>query len=198
LAPITYNEFKARVTQGVERYLQSLAGLIQQGQLRAAPGYVFLFPSTLIFTETKTHYVFELLGSRREHGSLLIRENSRITSFNRLVGGFEADPSTIYLFGTGTSEQTYCHITYSHMTLTSASDMERLEQRFPGFASLSPKSQLRTLLPTAAFMPIDAQSIRTLALSRCYLTSHVGEIIRPRYVNFLFGESIESAFICKM
>jgi hypothetical protein len=189
MSSITYPEFKAAVARGVERYLHRLSVAIQSGQLRPATGHVFLFPTTLIFTETDTHYAFELLGTRRQNEPLLIKENSKISSFNRVVGGFDSDESTMYLMGTGTSEPTNIHAMYANMTLTAQLHIEQLEERFPGFAALSPKSQFRSLDSFASFMPIDAQCVRTLTINQCYLTSNVGTIIRPRYTKFLFGES---------
>jgi hypothetical protein len=192
MPPMTFSEFRNSVTRGLDNYLRLLAGLVAKSQLRAAPGHVFLFPSMLLFTETDTHYVFELLGSRPERGQLLVKENSRVASFNRVVGGFDSDDSTFYIFGTGTSEPTNIHLPIANMTLTSALHMEQLEDRFPGFAGLSPTSQIRAFTSSQSFMPIDAQCVRTLTLNKCYLTSNVGAIIRPRYINFLFGESKEA------
>lgn len=186
---ITYDEFKAAVTKAATSYLQYLSDQIICGNLRAAPGHIFLFPSTLIFTETDTHYVFELLGSRRDNGPLLIKDNGKISSFNRLVGSFEPDDHTGYMFGAGTAEPTNIHKHFADLTLTSQFDMEQLEERFPGFSALSPAAQLRSFLPADSFMSIDAQSLRTVAISRCYLTSHLGHVARPRYINFLFGDS---------
>jgi hypothetical protein len=73
--------------------------------------------------------------------------------------------------------------------------MEQLEERFPGFKELSPKSQIRSFASASSWMALDAKSFRTLAINRCYLTSGVGAIVRPRYINFLFGEAkdVESA-----
>jgi hypothetical protein len=145
-----------------------------------------------LFTQTETHYVFELLGSRRHHGPLLVKENSKISSFNRLVGGFDPDGTTIYMFGAETPEQINIHMSYEDITITSQLDIVQLEARFPGFASLNPGARLHSLVGSASFLPIDAQYIRTLSIKNCYLTSHAGNIIRPRYVNFLFGSSRET------
>lgn len=189
MSSITYDEFKTAVTGAVTRYLQILSDHIARWNLRSAPGYIYLFPSTLVFTQTDTHYAFELLGSRRQNGPLLVKDNNKISSFNRLVGSFEPDDRTLYIFGPSTAEQTNIHERFVELTLTSQFDMEELERRFPGFSALSPKAQIRSLLPSDSFMLIDVSSIRTVAINRCFLTSRLGRVTRPRYINFLFGDS---------
>jgi len=186
---ITFDQFKQTVAQRVGDYLGEIADLIEKGKLSCAQGRCFLFPSMLLFTETDTHYVFELLGSQPAHLPMLVKVNSRVGSFNRVVGGFDPDVSTMYMFGTGTSEPTNMHCQFVNDNLTSALHMEQLGDRFPGFAKIAPKAQLRVLGAFPSFMALDAQCIRTLTVSKCYLTSNVGTLVRPRYINFLFGDS---------
>ena len=179
--------FQRIITEYVINYLDALWAAKQSGSLSASAGYVFLFPSTLIFTETNTHYAFELLGARREHGDLLVK-NNRVTSFNRLVGGFRPDSRTIYMFGTGTSEPTNACLRYENMTLTCNTHLAEVEKRLPGFGSVTGKSTLLSTLDTSSFMAIDAQCITTLVLDKTVTTSSIGRIIRPRYTNLLFAE----------
>lgn len=186
---LTYDEFRETVTGSVQRYLNLIADSIRKGHLRARNGYVHVFPSTLLFTKTDSHYVFELLGSRRGHGPLLVKENTGIKWINRLIGTFNPNADTVYLCGTGTPSPANVYPSFTNLTLTSNFHMEQLEARFPGFATLSPKAQLRSLNTFPSFMALDARGFRTFAINRCYLTSGIGTIVRPRYINFLFGQA---------
>jgi hypothetical protein len=179
--------FRQIVTEYVTGYLDALWTATQNGILYASAGHVFLFPSTLVFTETNTHYAFELLGARRDHSELVVK-NNHVTSFNRLVGGFGSDGRTVYMLGTGTSESTHMLLSFANMTLTCNTHLEELEKRLPGFRSLTSECKLISILDTSSYMTIDAQCFTTLILDKTVTTSSLGRIIRPRYTNLLFAE----------
>jgi hypothetical protein len=187
MSNLTRKAFQQIVIEHVTSYLDALWAAKQSGALYASTGHVFLFPSTLILTETNTHYVFELLGARREHGDLLVKYN-RVTSLNRLVGGFRPDSRTIYMFGTGTSEPTHMLLHYENMTLTCNTHLAEVEKRLPGFGAVTGNSTLLSILDTSSFMALDAHCLTTLVLDKTVTTSSVGRIIRPRYTNLLFAE----------
>jgi hypothetical protein len=189
LSAITYSKFKETVRGAIEAHLGKAEQYIRERIVSPAPGSVFLFPSMLLFTKTDTHYAFELLGARREPEPLLVKQNRKGRSFNRIVGGFDPDDSTLYLIGTGNSQPTNVFLIKEGLTLTCDRHLAELAARFPGFDTLLPRSEFRSTGDMSSFMALDAQCFTTLALNQCMLTSNLGKVVRPKYANFLFGEA---------
>ena len=68
----------------------------QSGAITFSPGISILFPTILLFTETKSHYIVELFGASRKFAGLDLRKHKE-ASVNRYVSQLSNDSSQAHL-----------------------------------------------------------------------------------------------------
>lgn len=189
---VTYESFKAIVHESVAGHIDAVHARVRNGSLTPAAGCVVLYPTTLLFTKTETHYAFELLGVRRQPDPLNVKENKKVTSFNRLVGGFEPTGSTAYMIDTEGSQRTNMLVAFVDQMMTSGSHLFDPDPRLAGVKGIVPTTPLVSFADPPSFMIVNAENIRTLVISRSAFTSGSGAVVRPRYTNLLIGETADT------
>lgn len=190
---LTFEDFKRIVRSALSDYFASIDARIREGSLTPPANCALLYPSTVLFTKTATHHVFELFGAREQPGELAVKDNSKIKTLNRLVGGFDPVDSTIYLIGTPEAQPTNMLIAFEDMTLGNGSHLFADDPRLVASDALRPPATLVSFREAAeSFMAINAECIRTPMFSRVLVTSGYESFVRPRYTNLLMGESIDA------
>ena len=77
-------------------YYGNVQRALRGGTLKLSPGISILFPTIMLFTETKDHYIIELFGASSEFAELQYRQH-RETSINRYVSQLSQDESHAHL-----------------------------------------------------------------------------------------------------
>jgi len=165
-------------------YFEAVSQRIQAGILSPPKGCVFLFPTTVVFTRTPTHYAFELFGSRRRCGSLKSKLSTP-TSFSLVMEDFEYGGPTAYMFRPGHSEGPKLLTAFVNIAFTAQKTLDALDERFPGLISLF-RTQMR-------FVPEITDCIKwfgggndlnfPLMIGNCLTANSLENIVRARYIN---------------
>jgi hypothetical protein len=188
LSPLGFPSFRLSVQIYLKAHFDGIAQRVESGSLVAPPDFLFLFPSIIIFTKTPTHYTFELFGARRRYASLKSKIHEA-PSFSRLLGDFEYDGSTAYMFAFEDGESRAGPRVISRAALAAQRTLEALDSRFPGVADLYPTKLLRVV-------DADIECIRfaegsglngPLIIDDCLITNSLGPLVRARYTNLFFA-----------
>lgn len=169
-------------------YFEAVAQGIQAGTISFPKGEVPLFPTTVVFISTPTHYVVELFGARRRFGALKSKLNTA-PSFSLVMEDFEYNGSTAYLFRPQPASGPKRPGGFKNIALVAQRTLRELEERFPG---------LRGLFKTGiVFTPDDAECIKwfdaakgpdfPLMIDNCLVVNSLGNIVRARYINLFLA-----------
>ncbi|WP_034087950.1 Shedu anti-phage system protein SduA domain-containing protein [Streptacidiphilus albus] len=188
---ISFDEFKKTTKKLIDEHYVEVKHLISKGIMSAGEEAIFLFPSTLLYTKTETHYVFELIGAMRKLDPLQVKDRNA-TSLNQVVNNFSPKSDSFYVLGTEGAQPTNMHLNWKGQNLLGAFPDGSLAARFPGVTVFDALPNLVSFSVVPSLLAIDAERIRSIALDNCMLTSRVEEVIRPKFVNFLYAVSIDA------
>jgi len=188
---ISFDDFKKTTRKIIDAHFAEVKRLISKGIMGAGEGSIFLFPSTLLYTKTETHHVFELIGAMRKLDPLQVKERNA-TSLNQVVNNFPPKSDSFYVLGTENAEPTNLAMCWKGQSLLGAFPDGSLEARFPGVKVFDSHPKIVSFSVEPNLLAIDAEKIRRIVLDNCMLTSRVEKLIRPKFVNFLYAASIDA------
>ena len=164
---------------------------------------VCLFPTVVVFTETQTHYIFEVFGARRKYKGMKSKRNYS-ESLNKFLGDFNYDGPTEYMVTPqkNVSAVISAPISMQDVALAAQRTITALESRFPGVASLFGSTLVR-LVPEdiECIKSIDASGLNyPLIVGNSLLTNSLGSLVRARYTTLLVAipRSMEAQQFSKM
>ncbi|MFD8721984.1 hypothetical protein ACFV2H_29310 [Streptomyces sp. NPDC059629] len=187
---MSFAEFIQTTKAIIDKHFAAVDRLIASGQMKASDGGIFLFPSTVLYTETKTHYSFELIGAMRKRQGFHIKER-RTDSLNQVVNNFTPTADTLYIMGTPNGETSNMLAWYRDMNLMCEHHKGGLEKRFPGVQAFTAQSTLIGVSDRASHLAINAECLKAAAFENCMLASRSGGLARPKLINFMYTSSIE-------
>ena len=97
---------------------------LQSGTLTFPPGVSILFPTILLFTETKNHYIVELFGASQKFAGLCNKRHKE-TSVNRYVSQLSQDESQAHL------RVDAAFVVLEGICIGEKVDLDELARRFP-------------------------------------------------------------------
>ena len=185
---MSFPSFRKTVDSHLGSYFEAVAQRIKVGTLRPPKGEVFLFPTTVVFTRTQTHYVVELFGARRRWGALKSKLHEA-PSFSLIMEDFEYDGPTAYLFVARPASGPKGLGSFKNIAFTAQRTLDELEERFPGLRGLF-KTQIR-------FAPEATECIKwfgqandlnfPLMIANCLVTNSLGNMVRARYIDLFLA-----------
>ncbi|MFF4033971.1 hypothetical protein ACFYZ2_30185 [Streptomyces sviceus] len=189
---MSFAEFKKTAKAIIDKHFVDVGRLVAARKYRPTEGETFLFPSTVLFTQTETHYALELIGAMRKQQLLHVKEQ-RIASLNRVVNNFSTDEDTYYLFGTEDDQPSNVFPCYSGLNLTCELPDDKLEHRFPGVrATFESTASLIGMSDQATHLPLNAEKFRSLLIDNCMLAGRSGSVVRPKFVNLFYACSVDA------
>jgi len=188
LPPVGFPSFRLSAQMYLKAHFDGIVRRVESGSLVAPRNFVYLFPSIIIFTKTPTHYAFELFGARRRYGSLKSKVHEA-PSFGRLLGDFEYDGSTAYMFTFEDGESRAGPRIISRMALTAQRTLDALDSRFPGVVDLYPTKLLRVVGADIECIKLTEGSGLNgpLIIDDCLIANSLGPLVRARYTNLFFA-----------
>ncbi|MGY1502948.1 hypothetical protein ACW4TU_41340 [Streptomyces sp. QTS52] len=187
---ISFAEFIETTKAIIEKHFAIVDRLMASGQMKASDGGIFLFPSTILYTETNTHYSFELIGAMRKRQGFHIKER-HTDSLNQVVNNFTPTADTLYIMGTPNGESTNVFMWYKDANLMSEHPDGPLNKRFPGVQAFAAQSTLLGMSDRVSHLAINAECLKAVAFENCMLASRSGGLARPKLINFMYASSIE-------
>ncbi|MFF3633983.1 Shedu anti-phage system protein SduA domain-containing protein [Streptomyces sp. NPDC002250] len=188
---ISFDDFKKTTKSIIEKHFTEVNRLVTSRIYRPARGEIFLFPSTLLFTQTKTHYSLELIGAMRKQQRLQAKER-QAESINQVVNNFPSSDDTRYMFTTEGNQPSNLLVTYRGMNLLCDSPGDSLQRRFPGVHAFTSQSPLIGFSEHHTYLPLNAEPMRSIILDNCMLISRKAGVARPKFANFFYACSIEA------
>ena len=148
------------------RHIRSLAerGLVS--------GRITLYPNILIFTETKHHFIAELVGANPKFDDLKIKKH-RENSTERYLSQFDNKPSN-GLFHLNSSE-----LGFSNLCLAHEVDFEAVQHRFP-VLKLFPSRLMRSGGHGALFT--FGESFESAYIENCVLVNRLLSAYRVKHI----------------
>jgi hypothetical protein len=179
-----------------DNYFTQVHTALIEHKLWFDPGYVCLYPTIILFTETNTHYVLEFLGAQRQRKELRLKRHKQ-GSFNQVLASFNFNRPAVYLLGTGDSSKTNLELILEGFALVNSRLIDKMDERYPRLGEkynsliASDLSAWFADNPDAeAYASIDGECIdNTLVIKDCILASTLGEAVRVRHTNFLLAVS---------
>ncbi|MET9785546.1 hypothetical protein [Streptomyces canus] len=192
MSGISFADFKKTAKAIIDKHFVDVARLIADRKYQTTEGETFLFPSTLLFTQTETHYALELIGAMRKQQLLQVKEQ-RVGSLNQVVNNFPTDEETFYLFSTEDDRPTNILTRFTACNLTCDYPDDTLEHRFPGVRAIfDSKSSLLGISNQTTHLPLNTERLRSIMLDNCMLAGRSGNVVRPKFANFFYACSIEA------
>lgn len=189
---ISFAEFEKTAKAAIDKHFVDIRRLVADRKYRPTEGETFLFPSTLLFTQTDTHYALELIGAMRKQQLLQVKEQ-RVASLNQVVNNFPLDEEAFYLFGMEDDRPTNVLTRFTSLNLTCDYPDDALEHRFPGVRAIfDSKPSLLGMSDRATHLPLNAERLRSVMLDNCMLSGRSGNLVRPKFVNFFYACSVEA------
>jgi hypothetical protein len=94
---VRYLDFEVCVTEFWAAYFQSVAAAFRDGWVEGAGGMAPLYPTTILCTETKAHFIVELAGHQRSFDGIKLKRH-RTTSIDRYLGQGEDEKPGVFNF----------------------------------------------------------------------------------------------------
>ncbi|MGW5330704.1 hypothetical protein [Streptomyces sp. NPDC004014] len=189
---MSFAEFKKTAKAIVDKHFVDVGRLVAARKYRPTEGEMFLFPSTLLFTQTETHYALELIGAMRKQQLLHVKEQ-RVASLNQVVNNFPTNEETFYIFSTEGDQSSNIFPSYSCLNLTCEYPDDKLEHRFPGIrATFESTTSLVGMSDRATLLPLNAEKFRSLLIDNCMLAGRSENVVRPKFVNLFYACSVEA------
>jgi hypothetical protein len=164
------------------KYLSTLHGSVSKGKLKLERGSL-LYPNLALFTETKDHFIFELLGAD-EHFAGLKAFNHKYPSTVEYLGQFEGQKENpIFQLGARNSGL----IT---LMLSSEIDLNAVKERF-GFITDQWKTHLVRKGKNGALFSF-SKTFQSFFINNCLVINRLDEIYRVKYI--LYAEIISKGF----
>lgn len=199
----SFSLFQKVAKESLDNYFSEINSLISQNKLWFSPGHACLYPSVVLFTETETHYVLELLGARRGYDKLRVKRH-KVASFNQVLASFNFDRRVVYLFSTDNLEKTSLKMSFRGMAMVNVRFFFEMEQRYPGIQSVLHRhagivSDLSGWFPDnprdEAYASLNGECIdHSLVIENCLLSSTSRQAVRFRHTNFLLAVSKRISF----
>jgi hypothetical protein len=154
-----------------ERYLTDVFALDILGRIDSKGGSI-LFPSLMLCSETKDHFIVELIGAHKAYDSLTVK-NHKESSTVRYLGQFESEaPDPAIRLASDDSQ-------FTRLTLSQGVWIETIRDRFP-FAHLFPSVLIRAGGKGGV---IDfADTFRSAAFHNCLLVNQYEAAVRVKHV----------------
>ncbi|MFJ9729657.1 hypothetical protein ACIRP3_43780 [Streptomyces sp. NPDC101209] len=189
---MSFADFKKTAKGIIDKHFVEVGKLVASRKYRPTEGETFLFPSTLLFTQTETHYALELIGAMRKQQLLHVKEQ-RVASLNQVVNNFATDEETFYIFNTEDNQPTNVLAMYSSLNLTCEYPDDKLEHRFPGVrATFESTGSFIGMSDRASHLPLNAEKFRSLMIDNCMLAGRSGSVVRPKFVNLFYACSVDT------
>jgi hypothetical protein len=190
LNEISFPEFRIITTNHLQTYLSKIWAGINNGSIQTPSGIARLFPAMIVFTETPTHYVFELFGARRAYKEL--KSKRHVTeSLDLLLGDFNYDgPTRSFISFEKVDPPSADRSPFSDIALVHERTLSQLDNRFPGVSSLFDTRFM--FAPTdgdvKCIKSFDASNLRhSLVVNKCLIVNSLDALVRARYTNLLFA-----------
>lgn len=189
---MSFAEFKKIARAVIDKHFVDVGRLVAARKYRPTEGETFLYPSTLLFTQTETHYALELIGAMRKQQLPHVKEQ-RVASLNQVVNNFASDDETFYIFSTEGNQSSNIFACYSDLNLTCEYPDDKLEHRFPGVrTAFESKASLLGMSNETTHLPLNAEKFRSLLIDNCMLAGRSGKVVRPKFVNLFYACSIDA------
>jgi hypothetical protein len=189
LPEISFPVFRATAEIHLRNYLKRAWAQTEAGIARIPPGLACLFPRTLIFTETPTHYAFELFGARRQYRGIKTKR-ATAKSFDIFLGDFSYDgPTKRVISFKRINSPSAQPIIFQNLALVHQRTLTELDNRFPGVNSLFGTKILYADPGDAeCIKSFDAPNLSSsLLVGNCLIANTLGSLVRARYTNLLFA-----------
>lgn len=164
------------------KYLSTLYSSLSEGKLKLGTGRL-LYPNLALFTETKDHFIFELLGAT-EHFAGLKAFTHKYPSTVEYLGQFEGQQELpIFRLGARNSG-------IITLMLSSEIDLNAVKERF-GFVTDQWKTHLVRKGKDGALFSF-SETFQSCFFNNCLVINRLNEIYRVKYI--LYAEIVSKDF----
>jgi hypothetical protein len=179
---LKFREFVDSTLYSWNEYLSTLYSYISKGKLKLGTGGL-LYPTLAVFTETKDHFICELLGATESFAGLKHFTNGSPSTVGYLCQ-FEGQQEAP-IFNLGSRNSGICTLMLSNEV-----DLEAVRKRF-GFVAGQWKTHLVRKGENGALFTF-SENFQSFYINNCLLINRLGEIYRVKYI--LHAEIVSKSF----
>jgi hypothetical protein len=179
---LKFNEFVDSTLYPWNKYLSTLYNYISKGKLELGTGGL-LYPTLAVFTETKDHFISELLGANEKFAGLKHFAHDSPSTVGYLCQ-FEGQQE-VPIFNIGGRNNGI-----STLMLSNEVDLEAVRERF-GFVADQWKTHLVRKGENGALFAF-SENFESFHIKNCLLINRLGEIYRVKYI--LYAEIVSKDF----
>jgi hypothetical protein len=179
---LKFREFVDSTLYSWNEYLSTLYSCISKGKLKLGTGGL-LYPTLAVFTETKDHFVFELLGANENFAGLKHFTHNYPSTVEYLCQFEGQQEVPIFSLGGRSSG-------ISTLMLSNEVDLEAVRKRF-GFVADQWKTHLVRKGENGALFSF-LENFKSFYINNCLLINRLSEIYRVKYI--LYAEIVSKNF----
>ncbi|MDA2261318.1 DUF4263 domain-containing protein [Bacillus cereus group sp. Bc200] len=172
-----FNEF-IKINEKIwHNYFREFFERLRLGEISLEEGTI-LFPNIALFTETKEHYIMELLGAKKDYIDLKTKKHKEISTEKYLYqfefGHTNFKDSLVQFDGIGSG--------LKYLTLSRPVDLEVLKKRFKSTSQWSiGTSFIRTGMGNGSLFSF-GENFKSAYMDNCVLVNRLEEIYRVKQV----------------